>query len=126
MLYCDSCKSNFPTSILGNQGEERPETIKKGGTARDAKCPKCGERNARVTDEGVYICQKCGYSSRNADDFFPKIKEGESGLSDIIHSSYMPVAVAAFVGLMIPILFGASMGTILVCVGIIFLGLSKI
>ncbi len=122
----EKSESEKDTNKLTVYEKPKEKPINLGGTARDAKCPKCEKRNVRVTDEGVYICNECGFSSRNADDFFPKVKGNEGALSEVIHSSYLPVAVATFVGLMIPIIFGANIGTALVAVGIIFLGLSKI
>ena len=89
------------------------------------KCPVCGSRD--IKSEGdKFKCKKCGYIGE-AKEFVVKNEEHEEGtFSEIIHSSFTPVAIAAFIGLMVPVIFGVSIGTALIAVGIIFLGLSKI
>ena len=89
------------------------------------KCPVCGSRD--IEREGdKFKCKECGYIGEPKEFRVKKEEREEGTFSEIMHSSFTPVAIAAFIGLMIPVIFGANLGTALIAVGIIFLGLSKI
>ncbi|UCG95613.1 MAG: hypothetical protein JSV92_01015 [archaeon] len=120
-VICDNCGWSGDHSDLGlKKSDDKSDEKTKGR----AKCPTCGSRNLEYKEESnTYYCPTCKVAYTR-DEVLPP--PGEGGLSEIAHSSFTPVAIAAFIGLMIPVIFGANLGTALIAVGIIFLGLSKI
>ncbi len=84
-------------------------------------CSYCGSSNTVVVKPGLVKCNTCGKTQKVGGG-------GESAISDIVHSSMMTIIISALIGLAIPMIFGSDfglLGTTMIGVGIIFLGLSK-
>lgn len=108
------------------RGEEKKEKGE-GGTGKSAgiPCPECGSTATEATGKkDVIWCPVCNRRVR-----IPEPEGEESAISNVIHSSFTTIIISVIVGLLIPIIFGSSfdfLGTMLIGLGIIFLGFSRI
>jgi len=86
-------------------------------------CPECGSSPVLTIpeDPGKLYCPACGHRF--------SAKQKETAFSNIIHSDITVIFISTLAGLMIPVIFGSTfglLGTALIGVGVIFLGLSKL
>jgi|GEM_PF-2615044 len=86
-------------------------------------CPECSSSPVLTIPEkpGYLYCPACGHEF--------SAKQKEKGFSNIIHSDITVIFISTLAGLLVPVIFGSTfglLGTALIGVGIIFLGLSKL
>lgn len=102
--------------------EQSPGT----GESAGKPCPECGSTATQTTNKpNVIYCPVCKKSYVVKKEREP----GESSIPSLLHSSFTIIIISAIIGLMVPLIFGPSFGTLgtgLIGLGIIFLGLSKI
>ena len=123
----DYNKEEEAKKYLEEKKEAESEEKGKSGIEIQRVCPRCGSTPVLTTETpGILYCPSCGA------EFPAKTKSEDTAgtaISNIIHSSITTIVISALIGLMIPTIFGSQfgmLGTTLIGVGIIFLGLSKI